>query len=216
MYAEVAKTQLSRETIVEGAIELIEAEGIGALTMRALAERLGASPMGLYRHVETKQELLGAIADHYLSEVDLPRTDELDWRETITQVSAALHEAFLAHPDLSEILAVQHIDTITMFRATNVILDALTDAGLSGPEAVQALDVITNYAAGFTQRKAELRRRATAKEGRMHRLGELPEDEFATVRELSGELVDLDFQHGFEDGLALILDGIEARIVARK
>lgn len=206
-----ARTPLSRDGIVDAAIELIEAEGIGALTMRALAERCGASPMALYRHVETKQELLAAVADRYLSEAELPDTAELGWRETVTGVCAAIHGTFIEHPDLAEILALQHIDTITMFTATNTILESLREAGLSDREAVHALDVVTCYATGYSQRKAELRRRETAQDLRLRRLRELPEDGFAAVRELSGELVGLDFEHSFEDGLGLILDGIEAR-----
>ncbi len=209
------ETSLSRDAIVDAAIDLAEAEGIGAVTMRALAERLGASPMGLYRHVATKQELLGAVADRHLSEMQLPAVDELSWQDAIERVCIALHDAFLAHPDVLEILAVQHIDTITMFRATDAVLAALRRAGLSDREAVQSLDVLTCYATGFNQRRAELRRRATAKDERLRRLQDLPADELPTVRELAGELVSLDFEHDFEDGLRLILDGIEARVAAR-
>ena len=202
---------LSAEAIVAAAAQLLESDGLEALTMRRLAAQLGASPMSLYRHVATKEELLRLIADRQLAEVELPDTEGLSWREAITEVTRALHGSFLAHPHLSAILAVQHIDAIAIFRATEVILHALRSAGLDDRDAVRALDVITSYAAGFTQRRNELRTRATAPRERLDRLHNLP-PELPTVADLAGQIVALDLDHRFEDGLALILDGIELRV----
>ena len=198
--------------IVEAAAELIDADGVGALTMRRLAARCGVSPMALYRHVATKEELLGAIADRYLQEFELPDTEGLAWRDAIAEVTIAVHRAFLAHPHLTEILAVQHVDTIALYRVTEVVLRVLKDAGLDDREAVYALDTITSYATGFTQRKADLRSRSSVPAERLRRIQELPPEEFGTVLGLAGQLVTLDFEHDFEHGLELLLDGIERRI----
>jgi AcrR family transcriptional regulator len=203
---------LSLEAIVDAAAELLEAEGLGALTMRRLAARLGFSPMGLYRHVATKEELLRALADRYLADLALPDTEGLAWQETIVAVTSAIHRAFLAHSHLSEILAVQHVDALAVFRGSEAILDALTTAGMDDREAVRALDVLTSYAVGATQRKAELRGGSAAQAERLRRLRELPPGSFPTIRKLAGELVTVDFEHSFEDGLRLVIDGIERRI----
>jgi AcrR family transcriptional regulator len=202
---------LSAEAIVSAGIDVLESDGLEALTMRRLAKQLGASPMSLYRHVATKEELLRLIADRQLAEVELPDTEGLPWRTAIVELTSALHRSFLAHPHLSAILAVQHIDAVAIFRATEVILRALRSAGLDDREAVRALDVITSYAAGFTQRRNELRSRTAAPGERLDRLHNLP-PELPTVAELAGQIVALDFDHRFEEGLALILDGIEFRL----
>lgn len=203
---------LTLDGIVDAAAELIENEGLEGLTMRRLAQRCGASPMALYRHVADKQELLHAVVERQLADVELPDTEGMPWREAITQVVMAIHREFLAHPHLSEVLAVQHVDAIAIFRGTEVILQALRSAGLDEREAVRALDTITSCATGFTQRKAELRRRATAPDERLRRIRQLPPDEFGAVIEHAGLIVTVDLDHDLGDGLALVLDGIERRI----
>jgi hypothetical protein len=91
-------------------------------------------------------------------------------------------------------------------------LHALRCAGLDNREAARALDTITSYAVGATQRKAEQRRVSAADAARLQRIRELPPESFPTVRQLVGELVTVDFDHSFEDGLQLLIDGVERRI----
>src|SRR4051812_3639449 len=86
---------LSLESVVRAAVDVIDADGVGALTMRRLATRLGCSPMALYRHVATKQDLIRAIGEHYLADTELPDTDGMHWDEAIIVVASALHHAVL-------------------------------------------------------------------------------------------------------------------------
>jgi AcrR family transcriptional regulator len=203
---------LNTDSIVDAAIELIEAGGLGALTMRKLATRLHCSPMALYRHVADKQTLIGAIADHYLADLELPDTEGLPWQDAIVAVTVAVHHAFLAHPPLEEILGVRHVDTMAVFRADEVILRALGEAGLDGRAAVHALDVFTSYAVGATLRQAAKRASSPAEDDRLRRLRALPAEDFPFVREQAGELVTVDFTLSFEDGLRLLIDGVERRV----
>jgi AcrR family transcriptional regulator len=207
----VYASPLSLESIVDAAVDVIEADGLSSLTMRRLAKRLQCSPMALYRHVADKQELIGAIADHYLADLELPDTAGLSWQETIIAVATGVHRAFLAHPPLEEVLAVRHVDTAVVFRADELVLDALITAGLEGREAVHALDVIASYAVGSTLRLAAARAGSSGQGKRLERIRELPAEDFPRMRELAGELVTVDFTLTFEDGLQLLIDGIEAR-----
>ncbi len=208
MYA----SALNVDSIVAAAVELIEADGLGALTMRRLATRLGCSPMALYRHVSDKQELMGAIADYYLADLELPDTEGLEWQDAIVAVATAVHEAFLERPPLEEILSMRHVDTMAVFRADEVILGALRTAGIEGRDAAHALDVIASYGAGATVRQAAARAGSPAQNKRLERLRQLPAEDFPLVRELAGELVTVDFTLTFEDGLRLLVAGIESRI----
>jgi AcrR family transcriptional regulator len=211
MYA----SALSIDSIVDAAVELLEADGLESLTMRRLAKRLGCSPMALYRHVTDKQELVGAIADHYIADLELPDTAGLSWQETIVAITTAVHDAFLAHPPLEAILTVRHVDTIAVFRADELILHALLGAGLSDREAVHALDVLASYAVGSIMRHAALRAGSPAEDKRLDRLRHLPAEDFPVVRDLAGELVTVDLTMTFEDGLRWVIAGIERRIDAK-
>jgi AcrR family transcriptional regulator len=203
-----ATPPLTLETVVRAAVEVIEADGVGALTMRRLAARLGCSPMALYRHVATKQDLIRAIGEHYLADIELPDTDGLPWDEAIIAVVSVLHHAVLEQAALVEIVAVQHVDAAAIFRAEEAILGALRSAGLSDKDAVRGLSVITSYTVGATQRRAEQRAGSPAAVHRVQRLLQLPADAFPTLRALAGELVSVDLELSFEDGLRLLLRGI--------
>jgi TetR/AcrR family tetracycline transcriptional repressor len=205
---EIPAEPLSLETVVLAAAELIEADGVGALTMRRLAASVGCSPMALYRHVETKQDLIRAIGEHYLSDLELPDTAGMSWEDAIVAVASAAHRAFLAHSPLLEIVAVQHVDAIGVLQASEVILGALRSAGLGDREAVRGLSVITSYAVGATQRKAEQRTGVPAEIKRLQRVLQLPEEDFPALRALAGELVTVDLELSFEDGLRMLLRGI--------
>ncbi|HEV3352172.1 MAG TPA: TetR/AcrR family transcriptional regulator [Acidimicrobiales bacterium] len=199
---------LTLETVVGAAVEVIEADGVGALTMRRLAARLGCSPMALYRHVATKQDLIRAIGEHYLADIALPDTDGMAWDEAIIAVVSVLHHAVLEQAALVEIVAYQHVDAAVIFRAEEAILGALRSAGLSDRDAVRGLSVITSYTVGATQRRAEQRAGSPAAVHRVQRLLQLPADAFPTLRALAGELVSVDLELSFEDGLRLLLRGI--------
>jgi len=199
---------LTLESVVLAAVDVIDADGVGALTMRRLATRLGCSPMALYRHVATKQDLIRAIGEHYLADIELPDTDGMGWDEAIIAVTSALHHAVLERAPLVEIVAVQHVDAVAIFRAEETILRALRSAGLSDRDAVRGLSVITSYTVGATLRRAEQRAGSPAAVHRVQRLLQLPADTFPTLRALAGELVSADLELSFEDGLQLLLQGI--------
>ena len=207
---------LTLETVVLAAVEVIDADGVGALTMRRLATQLGCSPMALYRHVATKQDLIRAIGEHYLADIELPDTDGMPWDEAIIAVVSVLHHAVLERAPLVEIVAFQHVDAAAIFRAEEVILGALHSAGLSERDAVRGLSVITSYTVGATQRRAEQRAGSPAAVHRLQRLLQLPTDTFPTLRALAGELVSVDFELSFEDGLRLVLQGIAPTPRARR
>lgn len=208
------KPALTHDSIVQVAAEILEEGGLDALTMRSVAQRLGAQPMSLYRYIATKDELLLGVAELLLADIELPDTEGLGWRETITEVTHAVHRAFLAHPHLSAVLGVQHVDSIAIFRGTELILRALREAGLTDLEAVRALDVITAFATGFTQRRAELRKDNPAPDRRLSRIRRLSAPEFATVIELAGLLVTVDVTTDFPDALAIVLDGVAGLVNA--
>jgi AcrR family transcriptional regulator len=88
---------LSRDRIVAAAVELVDSEGLTALSMARLAERLGCGTMSLYRHVVSKEELLTFM----LSAAPGPppaHQDRLDWRGALSDWAVALRDVYHRHP----------------------------------------------------------------------------------------------------------------------
>ena len=95
--AEAARPGLSRARIVAAAVELADADGLGAVSMARVARRLGFTTMSLYRHVQGKEELLELMADAATGEP--PRVDPAaGWRAGLERWSRALVTALLEHP----------------------------------------------------------------------------------------------------------------------
>jgi AcrR family transcriptional regulator len=204
----------SLDEIVDAATGLVDAEGFDGLTMRKVAARCGVGVMTLYGYVRTREELIAAVIDRYLADIPVPAVEHLTWQEQLAEVFRAVNRAFEAHPVLSEIVGHQALDSIAFYRGAEVALRALKRAGLSDAESVGALDALTSFVVGFAQRKAERRLRSAQSAERLARVRALPVDEFRIVVELAGQLVTWDSERHFEDGLQLVIGGIEQRVTA--
>src|SRR5690242_18001811 len=94
------RVRLSREAVVARAIELGTAEGLEAVTLRRLASELGVTPMALYRHVRDKQDLVNAMAEAVLAELDLTVGFEpsMAWTDRIRRAMLNYKEQTDARP----------------------------------------------------------------------------------------------------------------------
>src|SRR5438132_8355656 len=95
--------RLTLDAIVDAAAALIDAEGFQALTMRRIAEECGVGVMTLYGYVRTKEEILGALSDRLLGEVELPSKRGRPWTARVADVFRSVHRVFSAHPELAQI-----------------------------------------------------------------------------------------------------------------
>src|SRR5688572_17770562 len=89
---------LSRERVLRAAMDLADREGIAALSMRNLAGELGVEAMSLYYYVERKEDLLAAIGDMVMGEIELPRGRVTDWKSAVRRMTVSHHEALKRHP----------------------------------------------------------------------------------------------------------------------
>src|SRR3954453_8440813 len=91
-----SRRRLSRERVLRAAIRLADEGGIESLTMRKLARTLGVEAMSLYHHVANKGDLVDAIVDVVVSEIELPETGE--WDAAVRECAVSAHQVFLRHP----------------------------------------------------------------------------------------------------------------------
>jgi TetR/AcrR family transcriptional regulator, tetracycline repressor protein len=116
-----------RHQVVESAIEVLDAYGLGDLSMRRLGAELGVQPSALYHHFRDKQTLLAAVADEILARGDRPVPDG-DWTVRVTAICTDLRDAMLAYRDGAELVA-----TVSAFGlGARAPYDALTDALAAG------------------------------------------------------------------------------------
>src|ERR1700689_3233488 len=90
--------QLTRERIVAAAVELIEREGVDAVSMRRLAAELGSGVMSLYNHVPSKDALLDGVAEQVMSGIDFSSEPGAGWEDQVRAQARAFRQIARAHP----------------------------------------------------------------------------------------------------------------------
>jgi len=139
------KRELSIERIVETAIEIADADGLGAVSMSKVASSLGYTTMSLYRHVTSKDDLLLLMQDEVTGFETPPLTDG-DWREQLRAWTLANLEAMRAHPWFSEIPVTGVPMTPNTLRIVDAGLGALRTTTLSDQEKMATILLLTSYA----------------------------------------------------------------------
>jgi AcrR family transcriptional regulator len=146
------RTPLSRERVLRAALALADERGLEALSMRKLAQELGVEAMSLYNHVANKGDLVDAIVDLAVGEIELPSSTE-DWEAAVRECAISAHEAFLRHPWACS-LAMSPTTTRTA-RATRLkymewLLRQLREAGFSPELTYHAYHALDSHILGFT------------------------------------------------------------------
>jgi TetR/AcrR family transcriptional regulator, tetracycline repressor protein len=140
---------LTRSQVLAGARELLAERGPEALTMRALAERLGVSPNALYSHVEDKAALVDELLDDALAEVEAPSPEAGDPIAGVHALMASTYRVLLAHVELVALyLARQGARGPNAERLGEITLALLARAGVAGGRAREALHVLIVYTIG--------------------------------------------------------------------
>lgn len=132
-----ASARLSRPSVLGAALELVDREGLQALTVRRLAEHLGVSPMAIYNHVRGKQALLDGIADLVAREIETP-PQAWPWRKRLIASLKSTRRACLAHPNAIPLVQTTRLATPALLGPAEEGLDALADGGFEPDAALEA------------------------------------------------------------------------------
>jgi AcrR family transcriptional regulator len=92
------KDALTRDAVVERALQVADAEGLEAVTIRRLGQELGVTPMALYWHVKNKEELLDAMGDRLFADLHVDLPDDAPWDRQLRDVVRALVDVLRVHP----------------------------------------------------------------------------------------------------------------------
>ncbi len=149
-HARKRREPISREAIVTAAVQLLDREGLAALSMRRLAEELGTGAASLYWHVGSKDGLLDLVLDELIGEGQVPDPDPPHWREQLKDVARAQRQASLRHPYLVRISIGRIPMGPNALRYTERVLAILRAGGLSPRLAVQGYLLLIATVNGFT------------------------------------------------------------------
>ena len=139
---------LTREHVLAAAADLLAERGAQALTMRAVAARLGVSPNALYSHVTSKQVLVDDLLDHALAAVSSPEKD-LEPVAGVRAVMTSTYQVLLARADLVPLyLERRGARGPNARHLGDVVLELLARTGIDPPRAGQLLDVLIVHTIG--------------------------------------------------------------------
>ncbi|MGY1618831.1 TetR/AcrR family transcriptional regulator C-terminal domain-containing protein [Geodermatophilus sp. SYSU D00691] len=200
---------LSRKDVVRAAVEVLDDEGLPGLTLRAVAARLGVSAPTLYWHVKDKRHLLDLVAEQVLAEVPdsarAPREGESVW-EWLAESIRLRRALLLAHRDSVQVVAGNR-PTDEALPGIESTLRVLVAAGLEPGEAVRVLTALGSYLLGDALETQAAQDR--------------PAEDFPTGDHTRFPLICAaartvgDDDERFEEGLALMLDGLRVRLERR-
>ena len=144
------RVPLTRERVLRTAVRLADESGIEALSMRKLAQALDVVPMALYRHVANKDELLDALVDVVISEID-PPLDGADWKTVIRARILSARRALLRHPWASRVMESRKIPTPVVLEYMDSMIGLFRTGGFSLDLTHHAMHTMGSRMFGFTQ-----------------------------------------------------------------
>lgn len=214
--AGVPRETLTKDQIVQAAIELLDAEGLDGLSMRQLGTRLNSAATAVYWHVKSKDNLVVLAADAVWAEVEL--VDLVDWRTAATTMAHDLYGMILRHPWLVPAMSTHILYGSGKARHDNHLLAVFESAGFTGRAVAQAVHVVFTFVLGTAlgasadvASKARLRRTGTTGDHLVAEVTAIAE-QFPRLKAHSEGWTTQDPRQDLDAGLATILDGLQARI----
>jgi len=207
-----SRPPLSRDRILAVAMEIADERGVGAVTMREVASRLGVEAMSLYNHVANKDDILDGMVDLVAKQFDLPE-DVDDWREAMRRRALSAHEVFGRHPWAPMLFDSRGSSGPSGLRYFDWVLGTLMRAGFSIDDAPRAFSLLDSYIYGFgiEQFNFSSGGDATPEERAEAVLAYIPAEEYPYLHQMASHAMETGYDAAadFEFGLEIILDGLE-------
>jgi TetR/AcrR family tetracycline transcriptional repressor len=207
------KAGLSRERVLDAALDLVDAHGLPALSMRKLGAALGVEAMSLYRHVPNKDALLDGLVDRVMETAfaDLSEPGPDGWVPWARGFAHSLRAALRAHPGVLPLAATRPVNSPDALRMSERWLAAMRATGLPLGRAMDIVNVIAMFTIGHTLAEVG---RTPGHEGSEpdldQRSGDLDPAEFPNLVEVITTRAGLDFDSRFTQAVDILLSGYAA------
>jgi TetR/AcrR family tetracycline transcriptional repressor len=201
--------RLTRDHVLGAALDLLDETGLDGLTMRRLATALGVKNGATYWHFPSKQALLEAMAETMLEGLTETRDPALPWDERLTELAGRLRRALLSRRDGARLFSAVFFPLPNALAYGETMTGILREAGLSGREAVWAVDTLSYFVVGHTieeQLAASLPDGGTEARARLREA--LDPARHPNLLASADDLAAPHPEEHFHHGLRLIVDGI--------
>tara|TARA_R110002096_G_scaffold203718_1_gene389015 strand:- start:95 stop:772 length:678 start_codon:yes stop_codon:yes gene_type:complete len=206
-----SRTPLSRERILQSAVQLADDSGIDSLSMRTLATAVGVEAMSLYNHVKNKDDILDGMVELVAAEIEVPSIGG-DWKSAMRRRATSAHKVLMRHPWATMLIVSRANVGPAMLRYVDATIGCLREAGFSYPMADHAWNAIDSHIYGFTLQKLNFPfAPGEYAEVAKSFLNLIPEDQFPYLNGMARQVIDgkHDGLQNLEFGLDLILDRLE-------
>jgi TetR/AcrR family transcriptional regulator, tetracycline repressor protein len=212
------RPQLSKASVVERALKLADADGLDALTIRKLAQELGVTPMALYWHFRSKDDLLVGLAERLWSEIDLTVDPSAPWSAQLRELLQSLIGVLRSHPSAPWLLMEHEATNEPAMRATEVALEILRSGAGFDPEQAGEIALLALWT-GITLMLSEVGFDPTmsveecheVQRTKMIRLSMLPPTIYPRIVEHAKVLTDSDDSDlHYQLGVDVFIAGVEA------
>lgn len=211
---------LTRDRVVRAAVEIADREGLDALTMRRLGSELGVRAMSLYRHVANKDEILDAIVESVIAEIEIPRHGD-DWRDAMRRRAQSAREVLTRHAWAIGLLESRRLMGPAIVAYLDAIVGCLRAEGFTVEQAAHAFWLLDCYVYGQVIQEISLSPRESGPPEPAS--GSAPDAALLEAYPSFAELIEHAGQHEytldgeFEHGLEVILDALaRTRRTARR
>ena len=208
----ISRLPLDRDRVLAAAVEIADERGVGAVTMRAVAARLGVEAMSLYNHVANKDDVLDGMVDLVVEQFDLP-SDAGHWREAMCRRAISAHQVFGRHPWAPMLLDTRESSGPSRLRYLDWVLGTLMEAGFSVDGAQRAFSLLDSYIYGFGIQQFNLTAGGDESPEEMAEaiLAFVPPETYPYLHRMASHAMQVgyDAEADFNFGLEIILDGLE-------
>jgi AcrR family transcriptional regulator len=215
---------LTREAIVDAALEVLDAHGLAGFSMRRVADELDTGAASLYWHVGSKDGLLDLVMDEVIGEQEIPDPEPERWQEQLKEVARTMRRTILGHRDIVQISIGRIPMGPNALRFSERVLAILRAGGVPDRLAVPSYLLLISVVNGFTMDEAGYEQAAVETAPPMDEaadmvrgyLGSLPGDRFPNLAEVAERFADTDQDARFELLLDLFVDGLAAKAEAAR
>ena len=210
------RTRLSKRAVVDRALKLADADGLDSLTIRKLAQDLGVTPMALYWHFRSKDDLLEGVAERVWSEIDVNVDPSVPWWAQLQAGLESLLRALRGHSSAPQLLLEHEKRNEAALRATEAVLEILLSAGFDPQHAAEIARstlwtgiTLVMSEAGYHPELSEEERAEFQRRNEIY-LAMLPAARYPRLVQCAAQMAGCDLDFHYRLGVEMFIAGVRA------